>query len=65
MPEMYVKYNGDEIVGYVYGEPWIAQALFMDDIGYPTEEEAIEMWEKLWSKEPQKPQPHPYNRGVW
>lgn len=44
--DMYVKYHGDTPVAYAYGEPWVAQALFMDDIGYPTPEEAKKAWEK-------------------
>lgn len=44
--EMYVKYHGDTPVAYAYGESWVAQALFMDDIGYPTEEEARLAWEQ-------------------
>lgn len=54
MPEMYVKYQDDTPVGYAYGEPWVAQALFMDDWQYPTEEEAIAAWEKYLEKEGQK-----------
>jgi hypothetical protein len=46
MPETYVKYQGDMPVAYAYGEPWVAQALFMDDWQYPTEEEAIAAWEE-------------------
>ena len=46
MPEMYVKYIGDKPVAYAYGEEWIAQALFMDDVGYDTPEEAKAAWEK-------------------
>ena len=44
MAEMYVKYEGDAPVAYAYGEPWVAEALFMDDIGYATEEEAKLAW---------------------
>lgn len=43
---MYVKYEGDTPVAYAYGEPWVAQALFMDDISYPTEEAARAAWER-------------------
>lgn len=50
--ELYVKYRADESgervpVGYAYGEEWVAMALYMDDIGYPTEQEAREAWERL------------------
>lgn len=46
MAEMYVKYQGGKPVAYAYGDDWVAQALFMDDIGYPTEEEARWAWEQ-------------------
>lgn len=46
MAEMYVKHQGDRPVAYAYGDPWVAQALLMDDWQYPTEEEAIAAWEK-------------------
>lgn len=42
--QMYVKYEGDRPVAYAYGEEWVAQAMLMDDIGYPTEEEAKLAW---------------------
>ena len=32
--------------GYAYGEPWVAQALLMDDIKFDTPEEAKAWWEK-------------------
>ena len=35
-----------EVVGYAYGLPWVAQALFMGDIVFPTPEEAKAWWEK-------------------
>ena len=41
---MYVKYEDGHPVAYAYGEEWVSQALFMDDIGYPTEEEARLAW---------------------
>ena len=42
--EMYVKYEGDKPVAYAYGEEWVSMALYMDDIGYPTAEEAKLAW---------------------
>lgn len=44
--QMYVKgyYEGGHPIAYAYGEEWVAQALLMDDIGYPTEEEAKLAW---------------------
>lgn len=44
MAELYVKYNDGVPVAYAYGDPWIAQALLMDDIGYPTPEDAKAAW---------------------
>lgn len=44
--QLYVKYRDDVPIAYAYGESWVAQALFMDDIGYPTEEEARLAWEQ-------------------
>jgi len=32
----------EEIVGYAYGEEWVAQALLIDDIKFKTPEEAKE-----------------------
>lgn len=29
MAELYIKKSGDMIVGYAYGDEWVAQALFM------------------------------------
>ena len=46
MAELYVKYHGDTPVAYAYGDEWVAMALYMDDIGYPTPEAAKEAWEK-------------------
>lgn len=54
MPEMYVKYQDGRPVGYAYGDPWVAQALFMDDWQYPTEEEAIAAWKKYLEREGRK-----------
>lgn len=38
----------DEITGYAYGAPWVAQALLMDDIRFDTPEEAKEWWERRY-----------------
>lgn len=35
---------------YAYGEDWVSMALYMDDIGYKTEAEAREAWEKWKEK---------------
>ena len=40
--------NGNMIItGYAYGEPWVAQALLMDDIKFDTPEEAEEWWNEI------------------
>lgn len=46
MPQLYVKYQDGVPAAYAYGEEWVAMALYMDDIGYKTSEEAIAAWEK-------------------
>ena len=48
---LYVNYIQDEegnmlVDGYAYGEPWVAQALYMDDLKFDTPEKAKEWWEK-------------------
>ena len=50
-PRLYMKIvaaaNGDEkVFGYAYGEPWIQQALFNDDICFGTPEAAKAAWEE-------------------
>jgi hypothetical protein len=40
------NYGNEVITGYAYGAPWVAQALFMDDIKFDTPEEARAWWEK-------------------
>lgn len=44
MAELFIKYEGDKPVAYAYGDPWVAVALFMDDVGYPDEETAKAAW---------------------
>ena len=45
--EMHIKKeDGTETVRYAYGLPWIAQALYMDDIYFDTPEAAKAWWEK-------------------
>ena len=42
-----VEKNGDLVVeGYAYGEDWVEQALWMNDLQFRTPEEAKEWWEK-------------------
>lgn len=55
MVDLYIKYNGKIPVAYAFGEPWVAQALLMDDIKYSTKEEAIKAWYKdLIRNDPKK-----------
>lgn len=43
---LYIKYMNGEPVKYAFGEEWVSMALFMDDIGYDTAEEAVVAWLK-------------------
>lgn len=48
---LYTSYTEDRDgtirpIGYAYGAPRVAQALFMDDIKFDTPEEARAWWEK-------------------
>ncbi len=52
--QLYVKYNGDQPVAYAFGEPWVSQALFMDDIRCKTPEEAMEWWNRYKDGEVKK-----------
>ena len=36
----------EEITGYAYGLPWVAMALYMDDLKFPTPEAAKAWWDK-------------------
>lgn len=56
MPELYTLYNGDKPVAYAYGEPWVAQALLMNDWQYPTPEEAVAAWERYLNRTDSKKQ---------
>lgn len=33
-------------IGYAYGAPWVAQALYMDDLKFDTPDEAKEWWNR-------------------
>lgn len=50
MVQMYTSHvklpDGTERIRYAYGPPWIAMALYMDDIAFETPEAAIRFWEK-------------------
>ena len=39
----------EEVIGYAYGDEWVAQALAMGDIRFDTEEEARAWW-AWWEK---------------
>ena len=40
--------DGTEQVRYAYGAPWVAMALYMDDIAFDTPEEAKEWWDRRY-----------------
>ena len=40
--------DGTERVRYAYGAPWVAMALYMDDIAFDTPEEAKEWWDRRY-----------------
>jgi hypothetical protein len=43
--KLYVKYDAGGVpIAYAYGEEWVAQALYMDDIRFKTPEEAMAAW---------------------
>lgn len=41
-------------IAYAYGAPWVAQALYMDDLKFDTPEEAKEWWDKNYGEKEQK-----------
>lgn len=44
---LFTVVRGDRVLGYAYGEEWVATALFMDDWPtFETQEEAITYWRK-------------------
>ena len=46
--QMYILYGkGGKAEAFAYGEPWVAQAMYMDDWKYPTPEAAKEAWERF------------------
>ena len=44
--QLYIKYRGERPAKYAYGPEWVSMALYMDDIGYDTPEEAKAAWER-------------------
>ena len=51
---LYKMQRGNEILGYAYGEDWVAQALYMDDMRYSTPEEAKAAWEEYKAQQKEK-----------
>lgn len=52
--KLYEAYTVDEdgnkfVTGYAYGEPWVSQALLMDDIKFDTPEEAEKWWNENYA----------------
>lgn len=45
-PRLYTAYRDGVPYAYAYGDPWVAMALYMDDIKFNTPEEAQAWWEK-------------------
>ena len=41
---MYTNVFDDGRVLYGFGRPWVAMAMYTDDYGYATEEEAVRAW---------------------
>lgn len=37
---------------YAYGDPWVAAALFIDDLKFDTPEEAMQWWEQFLNEHP-------------
>ena len=50
--QLYTMYSDGEPIAYAYGEPWVAMALMMNDMQYPTPEAAKEAWEATHGKRP-------------
>lgn len=53
LPQLYISKRimpdgTEKIMGYAYGLPWVAMALYMDDIIFKTPEEAKEWWERRY-----------------
>ena len=40
------KDGNDIVIGYMFGEPWVGQCLFMEGSRFKTEEEAVLDWYK-------------------
>ena len=40
--------DGSERIKYAYGLPWVAMALYMDDIAFDSPEEAKDWWDRRY-----------------
>lgn len=54
MPEMYVMKRDGVPVGYAYGDPWVSQALLMNDWQFDTPEETIKAWDRYVKSQEKK-----------
>ena len=41
---LYTLKEGDRVVRYGFGTEWVATAMWVDDYGFPTEDEAVVDW---------------------
>lgn len=42
---LYIKYDGNgKPLAYAFGPEWVAMAMYMDDMGFKTEDEAVLYW---------------------
>lgn len=40
--------DGSERIKYAYGLPWVAMALYMDDVAFDSPEEAKDWWDRRY-----------------
>ena len=40
--------DGSERIKYAYGLPWVAMALYMDDLAFDSPEEAKDWWDRRY-----------------
>ena len=56
LPQLYKSVRkmpdgSEEVLGYAYGLPWVATALWMGDIKFSTPEAAQEWWERRYGNQ--------------